>query len=60
MRLDWSDLLGAQGLTASLFVKNLANKLYYTGGNPGAQDESVEAVNVAPPRMYGLILRYAF
>ncbi len=60
MRLDWADLLGAQGLTASLFAKNLANKLYYTGGNPGAQDESVEAVNVAPPRTYGLILRYSF
>jgi iron complex outermembrane recepter protein len=59
MRLDWADIYG-KGLKASLFVKNLTNKLYYTGGSAGAQDFSVESATFGLPRTYGVYLRKDF
>lgn len=59
MRLDWGDMFG-KGVKASLFVKNLTNKLYYTGGSAGAQDFSVESATFGLPRTYGLYLRKDF
>lgn len=59
-RLDWSDPIGVKGVTASLFVKNLTNKLYYLGGTGNVQIASVNFAIFAPPRTYGLVLRYSY
>ncbi|MCG2842021.1 TonB-dependent receptor [Sandaracinobacter sp. RS1-74] len=59
MRLGWADMFDS-GVSASLFVKNLTNKLYYTGGSAGAQNFSVESAGFGPPRTYGLQLRVDF
>lgn len=59
MRLDWADMFGS-GVKASLFVKNLTNKLYYTGGSAGAQNFSVESAGFGQPRTYGVVLRADF
>ena len=48
------------GVKASLFVKNLTNKLYYTGGSAGAQNFSVESAGFGAPRTYGIALRVDF
>jgi iron complex outermembrane recepter protein len=60
MRLDWSDPFQLKGLTTSLYVKNLTNKLYYTGGSGAAQDSSTESAVFGQPRMYGVNLKYSF
>jgi iron complex outermembrane recepter protein len=59
MRLDWAHTFGSK-LTVSLFVKNLADKTYFTGGNAGAQNDSIEAAAWGMPRTYGVGLRYDF
>jgi iron complex outermembrane receptor protein len=58
MRLDWHEPFGKKGLTASMFVKNLGDKLYYAGGSAGAPDIGAESVNYGQPRTFGGILRY--
>ncbi|HEX7854788.1 MAG TPA: TonB-dependent receptor [Sphingobium sp.] len=59
MRVEWADILGSR-VKASLFVKNLTNKLYYTGGSAGAQNFSVESAGFGSPRTYGGALRIDF
>jgi iron complex outermembrane receptor protein len=60
MRLDWSDPFGLKGLTASGFVKNLTNKVYFTGGASGVPDGSIDTFNFGQPRTYGFVVRYDF
>ena len=59
MRLDWANIMGSR-LKVGLFVKNLANKLYYTGGSAGAEDFSVESATFGMPRTFGLAVREDF
>jgi len=59
MRLDWNEMFGSH-VKASLFVKNLTDELYYTGGSAGAQNFSVESATFGLPRTYGFQLRLAF
>ncbi|MCJ2189104.1 TonB-dependent receptor [Novosphingobium beihaiensis] len=59
MRLDWDEIMGS-GVKASLFVKNLTGKVYYTGGSAGAQNFSVESATFGAPRTYGVALRVDF
>lgn len=59
MRLDWADMMGT-GVKVGLFVKNLANKLYYTGGSAGAEDFSVESAAFGAPRTFGVSIREDF
>jgi iron complex outermembrane recepter protein len=59
MRLDWADMFG-KDVKVSLFVKNLTDKLYYTGGSPGAQNFSVESATFGMPRTYGVAIRTDF
>ncbi|PEQ14259.1 hypothetical protein B2G71_01235 [Novosphingobium sp. PC22D] len=59
MRLDWDDMFDSP-LKASLFVKNLTDKLYYTGGSAGAQNFSVESAGFGQPRTYGVAVRVDF
>ncbi len=59
MRLDWANMFGTQVKTG-VFVKNLTNKLYYTGGSAGAQNFSVESATFGAPRTYGVSVRVDF
>lgn len=59
MRLDWVNMFGTR-VKASAFVKNLTDKLYYTGGSAGAQNFSVESAGFGQPRTYGIALRADF
>jgi iron complex outermembrane receptor protein len=59
MRVDWADMFG-KGVKLSAFVKNLTDKLYYTGGSPGAQNFSEESATFGMPRTYGLAIRTDF
>jgi len=58
-RLTWAKIMET-GLSASLFVRNLFNEKYYTGGNASASGGSTNIVNVGPPRMWGGELRFNF
>ncbi|ETI64263.1 hypothetical protein C100_08515 [Sphingobium sp. C100] len=60
LRADWSDFMGGEGLTASLFVRNVFNKGYYTGGFALGDLLGVNSANVGEPRMGGAELRYSF
>ena len=59
MRLEWADMFG-KGVKTSLFVKNLTDKVYYTGGSAGAQNFSVESAAWGSPRTYGVSVRVDF
>lgn len=59
MRLDWADVLG-KGVKVGLFVKNLANRLYYTGGDAAALDFSVDSAAFGMPRTFGIVVRADF
>jgi iron complex outermembrane receptor protein len=59
MRLDWADMLGKR-LKVGLFVKNLANRLYYTGGSGSASDYSVNSATFGEPRTFGIAIRQDF
>jgi iron complex outermembrane receptor protein len=59
MRLDWAEMFG-KGVKLSLFVKNVTDRLYYTGGSAGAQNFSVESATFGMPRTYGVVIRSDF
>lgn len=59
MRLDWENMFSSK-LTTSLFVKNLANKLYFTGGSPNAQLTSSEQADFGMPRIFGAAFKVVF
>jgi len=59
MRLDWNNIFGSN-VKGGLFVKNLTDKLYYTGGSAGAQNFSVESATFGQPRTYGVSMRVDF
>jgi iron complex outermembrane receptor protein len=59
MRLEWADMFG-KGVKVGLFVKNLTNRLYYTGGSAGAEDFSVESATFGAPRTFGVVVRQEF
>lgn len=60
VRADWSDFLGQEGLTASIFARNLFNKGYYTGGFALGDLLGVNSANVGEPRMAGAEIKFAF
>lgn len=60
LRVDWTDPLGAKGITASAFVKNVTNKFYFTGGGGGVQANGTNSLNLGMPRTWGLQLRAEF
>jgi iron complex outermembrane receptor protein len=59
MRLTWSDLMGTK-LTAAVYVRNLFDKAYYTGGNATGPNLGINVVDPGLTRMYGGELRYQF
>jgi iron complex outermembrane receptor protein len=58
-RLDWSNMFKTK-LKGSLFVKNMFDTLYYTGGSAGAQNFSNESASFGLPRTYGIQIRIDF
>ena len=58
-RLSWSEIMGS-GVTASLYGRNLANKRYYTGGNPTGLSGGFNTAFPGFPRMYGAEVKVAF
>jgi iron complex outermembrane receptor protein len=58
-RLDWNSFLG-EPVDASLFVDNAFNKTYEVGANPYLHLIGTNSSIYAPPRMWGVELRYRF
>ena len=58
-RLTWSEIMHT-GLSASVFVRNLGNKQYFSGGNAASNGGNTNVVNPGLPRMWGGELRFDF
>ncbi|MGD0190484.1 MAG: TonB-dependent receptor [Rhizomicrobium sp.] len=58
-RFDWDNFLG-EPFDASFFVDNAFNKTYQEGANPYLHLIGTNASIYAPPRMWGIELRYRF
>ena len=56
-RLSWQV---SDELMITAWGKNLANKTYYDGGVGEAQNLGIANKSFAPPRLYGIDVRYAF
>jgi iron complex outermembrane receptor protein len=59
MRYEWRQIMGSK-ITASLFVKNLADEHYYLGGLPLGAILGLNTAVPAPPRTFGVSLRAEF
>lgn len=59
-RLDWKAPFEAEAFTLSVFVKNITNKLYYTGGGGGVQANGTNSANLGLPRTWGAAFRAEF
>ncbi|MBI3676303.1 MAG: TonB-dependent receptor [Proteobacteria bacterium] len=59
LRVDWNNVLGSS-FDASAFVNNLTDKTYKVGANPLLHLTGTSASIYAPPRMWGIELRYRF
>lgn len=58
--LRWRQVAGSPNLEAQLFATNLLNNRIASGGLPLYDDLGVMSRAMAPPRMWGLRLRYGF
>ena len=58
-RFDWNNFLG-QPFDASIFVDNAFDKTYQVGANALLHLTGTSASIYAPPRMWGVELRYRF
>jgi iron complex outermembrane receptor protein len=55
LRAEWNDIMGSN-FSGAVFAQNVTDKAYFTGGGFNA----FAAVQVGPPRFYGVQLRYSF
>ena len=60
LRADWVDPFGSDGITASVFVKNVTDTYYFTGGGGGVQANGTNSLNLGMPRTWGVQLKAAF
>jgi iron complex outermembrane receptor protein len=58
--IDWNDIMGRQGLDAQLFAHNVTKNHWYHGTLGTYDTLGVLGIGVAPPRMWGVRLRYSF
>lgn len=58
-RLSWNDMLGSK-ISAAVFVRNLLNKKYYSGGNSIGPTLGLNTSVSGQPRMFGGELRFDF
>jgi iron complex outermembrane recepter protein len=59
LRLDWEKIQGT-GFTASVFVTNVANKVYRVANEDLYTTIGTSTTVYGEPRMYGAVLRYQF
>ncbi len=59
LRFDWNDFLG-RGFDAGAFVNNLFDRTYAVGADALLHLTGTSASIYAPPRMWGIELRYRF
>jgi iron complex outermembrane recepter protein len=59
MRLDWTTMFGST-VSTGLFVRNLTNKIYYTGGLPQVQNFSSNSAAYGAPRQFGAVVKVGF
>jgi iron complex outermembrane receptor protein len=59
LRYDWNGVLGSK-FSLAAFVRNLADKEYYTGGFSLSASLGVNSASVGTPRMFGAELSYDF
>lgn len=59
LNLDWNSVMG-QPIDLALFATNVTNEIYPVGVGSQYSSAGFENVIVAPPRMYGVRLRYRF
>jgi iron complex outermembrane receptor protein len=59
MRYDWSDIMGSN-FSLAAYVRNLADKEYYTGGFALSASLGVNSVAIGTPRMFGAEVSYDF
>ncbi len=59
LRFDWNNFLG-HGFDAAAFADNLFDRTYAVGGNALLHLTGTSASIYAPPRMWGVELRYRF
>ncbi len=58
-RATWADILGSP-VSASLYVRNLFDKKYYTGGNGTGYSAGFNSAYPGMPRLYGFEMRVDF
>lgn len=59
-KIDWKDVMGYEGLSAGLFVRNLTDKIYTTSGLISLNTFGSATKSYAEPRTYGLNVAYRF
>lgn len=59
-RIDWTDVMGREGLGASLFVRNLTDKIYTASGLVNLNSNGWAGKTFAEPRTYGAVVSYHF
>jgi len=58
-RIDFKDIAGSR-VDGAIFGRNLTNKTYAQGASAASATAGFTSVMYAPPRTYGIELRYAF
>jgi iron complex outermembrane recepter protein len=58
-RLEWNQV-GSSGLSLAAYVKNAANKEYFTGGLPVGSQSGHNMALVGDPRIYGMEANWRF
>lgn len=59
-RIDWREPLGRQGITASLFARNIFDKVYATTSSALNNSLGVTAKQFAEPRIFGASLSFEY
>lgn len=59
-RIDWREPLGRQGITASLFARNLFDKIYATTSSSLNNSLGVTAKQFAEPRIFGASVSFQY
>jgi iron complex outermembrane receptor protein len=59
LNINWDHIAG-RPITASIFVNNAADKVYYMNAYAISEILGTSAINYAPPRLFGIRLKYSW
>lgn len=59
-KVEWSNVMGREGLILGAFVRNIGDKIYTTSGISSLNTVGVAIKSYAEPRTYGVQLAYHF